>query len=268
VTDATDEAPAEGVGDLPDHVRRNRAEWDSWAPDFVANGERSWRLAPGDEKWGIWDIPEQSVHLLPDDLDGLNAIELGCGTAYVSAWLARRGARPVGIDNSEQQLATARRLQGEHGIAFPLIHGNAEHVPLPDATFDLAISEYGASIWADPNAWVPEAARLLRPGGRLIFLVNSTILALCMPDDERPAPAELLRPQRGLHRLEWSDDNSVSFYLSHGDWIRLLGDNGFEVVALHELYPDEGATTEFPFVTVEWARQWPSEEVWVARKRP
>jgi 2-polyprenyl-3-methyl-5-hydroxy-6-metoxy-1,4-benzoquinol methylase len=88
---------------LPDHVQRNGAAWDEWAPDFVANGERSWRLQPGDEKWGIWHIPERDVRLLPDDLAGMDAIELGCGTGYVSAWLARRGARPVGIDNPEQR---------------------------------------------------------------------------------------------------------------------------------------------------------------------
>jgi SAM-dependent methyltransferase len=258
VTDATT--------DLPEHVRRNRAQWDAWASDFVANGERSWRLEPGDEKWGVWDIPERVVRLLPDDLAGKDAIELGCGTAYVSAWLARRGARPVGIDNSEQQLATARRLQAEHDLTFPLLHGNAEAVPYPDRTFDLVISEYGASIWADPHRWIPEAARLLRPGGRLIFLVNATLLMLCMPDEERPATNELLRPQRGLHRLEWSDDDSVNFALSHGDWIRLLRASGFAVEDLVELYPEEGATTDFQYVTPEWARQWPTEEVWIARR--
>jgi SAM-dependent methyltransferase len=252
--------------ELPEHVRRNREQWDQWATEYVANGEVSWRLAPGDEKWGIWDLPERELRLLPDDLTGLDTIELGCGTAYVSAWLARRGAHPVGIDNSEQQLTTARRLQAQHGVEFPLLHGNAEQVPYPDASFDLAISEYGASIWADPLEWVPEAARLLRPGGRLIFLVNATLLMLAMPDEERPATTELLRPQRGLHRLEWSDDDSVNFALSHGDWIRLLRETGFEIERLAELYPAPGATTDFPYVTPEWAAQWPTEEVWIARK--
>ena len=251
---------------LPDHVRRNRAQWDEWAAEYIPNGERSWRLSRGDEKWGIWDIPEAELHLLPDDLTGKDAIELGCGTAYVSAWLARRGARPVGIDNSEQQLATARRLQAEHGIEFPLIHGNAERVPYPDASFDFAISEYGASIWADPYAWIPEASRLLRPRGRLVFLINATLLMLCMPDAERAATNELLRPVRGLHRLEWSDEDSVNFALGYGDWIRVLTGNGFVVENLIELWPKEGATTDFPFVTPEWAGQWPSEEVWIARK--
>ncbi len=258
--------PATPDATLPEHVRRNREAWDEWAPEYVANGEASWRLSPGDEKWGVWDLPERDLRILPEDLAGKDAIELGCGTGYISAWLARRGARPVGIDNSEQQLATARRLQAEHEISFTLIHGNAEAVPYPDASFDVAISEYGASIWADPNRWIPEAARLLRPDGRLIFLVNSTVLMLCMPDAERPATAEMLRPQRGLHRLEWSDDASVNFAMSHGEWIRLFRENGLAVERLAELYPPEDGKTEFPYATLEWARNWPSEEVWIARK--
>jgi SAM-dependent methyltransferase len=252
--------------DLPEHVRRNRAQWDDWAASYVANGEANWaRAVP---EWGIWDVPESEVRLLPDDLAGRDAIELGCGTAYVSSWLARRGARVVGIDNSAAQLATARRLQREHGVEFPLLHGNAESVPYPDASFDLAISEYGACLWCDPARWVPEAARLLRPGGRLVFLTNSFLMALCTPPEDGVAATDrLLRPAFGMHRLEWPTDQSVEFHLAHGDWIRLLHGNGFEIEDLVELWPPAGATTRFPFVTYEWARQWPSEEVWKARKR-
>ena len=129
------------------------------------------------------------------------------------------------------------------------------------------MSEYGASIWADPYRWIPEASRLLRPGGRLMFLVNATILMLCMPDAERPATAEMLRPYFGLHRLEWSEDDSVDFHLGYGDWIRLLRGSGFDVEDLLELRPAEGATTDLPYATLDWARQWPTEEVWRARKR-
>ena len=255
--------------ELPEHVLRNRESWDRWASDYVADGEKSWALEPGHEEWGIWGIPEAEARLLPDDLAGLDAIELGCGTGYVSAWLARRGARPVGIDNSEAQLATARRLQGEHGIDFPLIHGNAEQVPYPDASFDLAISEYGACLWADPYRWIPEASRLLRPGGRLIFLVNSALYMLFAPDEEGvPATTQLVRPHFGMYRMEWpEDDPSVEFHLGHGDWIRLLRANGFEITDLLELRPAETATTRYPFVTLEWARNWPCEEVWKAVKR-
>jgi len=76
-----------------------------------------------------------------------------------------------------------------------------------------------------------------------------------------------VRPYFGLHRLEWDEDDSVSFYLGYGDWIRLLRANDFEVEDLLELQPAEDASTTYPFVTLEWARRWPSEEVWKARKR-
>ncbi len=247
-----------------EHVLRNRKAWDQWAAKYAAAGERNWRSEPD---WGIWSIPETELHILPD-VSGLDVIELGCGTAYISSWLARRGARVIGIDNSAAQLSTARRLQGEHNLHFPLIHGDAEQVPLPDACFDLAISEYGASIWCDPCRWIPEAARLLRPGGQLIFLVNGSLLMLCVPVDESlSAEPVLLRDYFGMHRFEWPDDDSVDFHLGYGDWIRLLRRSGFEVENLVELRPGSDASTSYPFVTLEWARRWPSEEVWMARKR-
>jgi SAM-dependent methyltransferase len=201
-------------------------------------------------------------------LAGLDVIELGCGTGYVSAWLARRGARPVGIDNSEAQLETARRFQREFGLEFPLLHGNAEEVPLPDQSFDLAISEYGASIWCDPYSWIPEAARLLRPAGRLIFLGNAALLMLCAPDDDSlPVTDRLLHPYFGMRRFEWPGDDSVEFHLPHGEMIGLLRRSGFEVEELIEIRPPDGSVTRYPYVPpLEWAQKWPCEEAWKARK--
>jgi len=253
------------VTGTPQHVLRNRSAWDRWAAGYAGAGLRSW--AADEPAWGIWAVPEARAGVLPPDLDGLDTVELGCGTGYVSAWLARRGARPVGLDNSAAQLATARALQERFGLRFPLLHASAEHVPLADATFDIAISEYGASIWCDPYAWIPEAARLLRPRGQLIFLVNSVQLMLSIPDEDGlPATERLLRPYFGMHRFEWPDDESVEFHLGHGDMIRLLRRCGLEVEDLIEIQPAPGATASHPLATLEWARQWPSEEVWKARK--
>ena len=186
----------------------------------------------------------------------------------MSCWLARRGARVVAIDSSEAQLATARRYQQEHAVYFPLLHGNAEQVPYPDASFDLVISEYGACLWADPYRWIPEAGRLLRPGGELIFLTNAALLTLCVPEeDEAAATDRLLRPAFGMYRIEWPGDHGVNFHLSHGDWIRLLRRHGFAIEDLIEVRPSETATTRYPWVTLAWARQWPSEEIWKARRQ-
>jgi len=206
------------LSDRTEHARVNERSWTKTAPSYVAPAERAW--ASREPSWGIWGVGESDVRALEGiQLEGADAVELGCGTAYWSAWLARLGARPVGVDVTEAQLATARRLQAEHGLTFPLIHGS--------------------------------------------------ILVLCLPDaeDEAAGPT-LLREYFGMHRFDWPDDDPpcVEFHLGYGDWIRVLRTNGFEVENLIEVRPPEGATSRYPFVTSEWARRWPAEEIWIARK--
>ncbi len=123
------------------HARWNREAWDRLSADYLGPGRRAW--ATDEPTWGVWGIRERDLRALPD-VAGKDVIELGCGTAYWSAWLARRGARVVGLDNSARQLAHARALQREHGLAFPLVHADAEHAPLSGERFDLVLSEYGA----------------------------------------------------------------------------------------------------------------------------
>jgi SAM-dependent methyltransferase len=267
VPDPTDVSPAT----LPEHVAANRAAWDGFAAEYVEAAEREWALQPGHETWGLYGIPEATVGMLDLALDGADTIELGCGTAYVSAWLARRGARPVALDNSPKQLETASRMQREHGLDFPLLLGSAEEVPLPDASFDLAISEYGAVLWADPERWVAEASRLLRPGGRLHVLTTHTLSYLTAPDGEdmdAPNEERLVRPQFGMGRTRWPGESSVEFHLPPGDWIRLFRANGFDVLELLEPQIPEGAVTRYAWMPYEWARRWPCEMVWKLQRRP
>jgi SAM-dependent methyltransferase len=252
-----------------DHTVRNAAFWDEVnAPRYVEPGRRAW--AADEVSWGIFGVPEAALGALPGNVDGLDVIELGCGTAYFSSWLARRGARVTGIDISAEQLKTARTLQDEYGVHFPLILGDAESVPLPGASFDLAMSEYGASIWADPYRWIPEASRVLRPGGELVFLVNGTLWVLTVPetDTEGPAADRLLRSYFGMHRFEWPDEPGVEFHLGYGDWIRLLRANEFEVIDLIEVQAPIGASCDsYGLVDPAWARDYPAEQIWRARKR-
>jgi SAM-dependent methyltransferase len=248
-----------------DYIRANVAFWEGRRDDQLVLARRAWSTA--EPMWGIFGVPESVAALLPADLAGAHTVELGCGTAYVSAWLARQGARPVGIDPTPGQLRIARQFQDEFELWFPLVRAPAEQVPLRDGAFDLVISEYGAAIWADPYRWIPEAARLLRAGGELVFLGNSTLLMLSVPDEDGlPATDRLLRSQFGMHRFEWPDDHTVEFHLAHGEWIRLLRANGFEIEDLIELRAPADAHSDYPFVTAEWARRWPCEDVWRARR--
>jgi SAM-dependent methyltransferase len=250
---------------LPEHVRENKASWEVEAANYVEPAKRNW--AAEEISWGIFGVPEADVGALPD-VTGMDVVELGCGTAYFSAWLARRGARPTGVDITENQLATARAMQAEHGLEFPLLHASAEDVPLPDACADLVLSEYGASLWSEPAAWIAEAARLLRPDGHLVFLTNSLLVALTAPPSGSNGD-RLVRGQREISPLRFEDDEGVEFHLSHGDWIALLSRHDFRVTGLYELFAPEGA--EQPredWMTVEWAQRWPVEEIWTARLAP
>ncbi len=137
------------MSDPRDDLAINRALWTVVNAEFTdAQAHDAWSRT--DFAWGLFDIPERQVCAL-GDVAGLDVVELGCGTAYVSAWLARLGARPVGVDLSPAQLATARRCQEQFGLSFALIEANAEDIPLPDGSFDLAVSEYGACVWCDPR---------------------------------------------------------------------------------------------------------------------
>jgi SAM-dependent methyltransferase len=247
-----------------EHVAKNRAAWDAMSVEYRGAGIRAW--AQAEPTWGVWCVPERELKAVPL-VAGKTVIELGCGTAYWSAWLTRRGARMIGLDNSDKQLETARLLQREHRLSFPLIHGDAEHVPLPDATFDVAFSEYGASLWCDPYVWLPEAARLLKPGGELVFLRSSIIQSLCMPDDDGLIQDSFQRSYFGLHRLEWSDDDSVEFELPLSEWLRVFTTSGFEVVRLTEVQPPADCAFTYKHHRLDWARRWPTEWIWHLRKR-
>jgi SAM-dependent methyltransferase len=245
-------------------VERNRAAWNLWAPDYFMPGLRAWQAE--EPFWGLWERPESELHLLDEVDEGTDVIDLGCGTAYASGWVARRGGMPVGVDVAEAQLESARMLLKQFGMQFPLVRTSADEVPFADESFDVALSEYGASTWLDPERWVPEAARLLRPGGQLVFVVNSSFLMTCTADEGYAAGPELARDYFDLGRFEFDADGTVEYHLGHGEWIRVLGANGFVVEELLEVRPPEGATARYDFVTADWARRWPSEEVWKARK--
>ena len=252
------------AGAVPaDYVEKNRAAWDRWALHYTATGRKAW--TEKELKWGIWGIPEAELGLLKDLPAGADVVELGCGTASVSSWVARLGFRPVAVDISRRQLDVATRLQEELGLTFPLIHANAEEVPYETDSFDLAISEYGASLWCEPHRWLTEADRLLRPGGGLIFVTNSPLLMACTPESGERAGDRLVRDYFTSPVREYPD-GVVEFHLTHGSWIELLNAYGFSVERLVELRPPHGTQPRFDFVSIEWARRWPSEEIWVARK--
>ena len=144
-------------------VALNRALWRVLNERFTdAAADALWSRT--DVVWGLFAVPDRLLGAVGDVRD-LDVLEMASGTAYFSAWLTRAGARAVALDLSAEQLATAQDLQRRVGPAFPLVQADAERIPLASGRFDLVVSEHGVAAWCDPERWLPEAARLLRPGG-------------------------------------------------------------------------------------------------------
>ena len=139
--------------DLTEHAARNQESWAKDAANYVASAECNW--ATDEVAWGILKVPESEVGLL-GDVAGKDVVELGCGTAYVSAWLARRGARVTGVDVTEEQLETARRMQREHGLEFPLVYASAlvelRNPGRGSGRYDLFTAEW-AERWPAEEMW-------------------------------------------------------------------------------------------------------------------
>jgi SAM-dependent methyltransferase len=241
---------------------QNRVYWDLSSPeydrkigDYIADG---WA-------WGVWAIPEEDLQVL-GDVEGRDTLELGCGAAEWSRAFARRGARPVGLDNSPVRLERAREENEEAGLDFPLVNAPAEAVPLADASFDIVFCDWGATNFADPYLVVPEASRLLRPGGLLAFSGATPFEWICWNEETDDNDQSLHRDYFGMHRWE-TPEGSVEFNLGYGDWIRLFRANGLTVEDLIETRAPEGASSPYRSESqAAWSRRWPMEQIWKLRK--
>ncbi len=245
------------------HAARNEASWDRFSDEYQAlhGGQLDAKDGPA---WGTTGIPEARLQIL-GEIAGRDILELGCGAAQWSIALAQRGARPVGLDLSGRQLDHARRLMTEAGVDFPLVHASAEAVPLPDASFDIVFCDHGAMTFADPYRTVPEAARLLRPGGLFAFNHHTPIETICWPIGADTVGDRLVLDYFGIHAID--DGEDVVFQLPYGEWIGLFHANGFAIEDLIELRPAaEAESTYRSAEELAWARRWPAEEIWRLRR--
>jgi SAM-dependent methyltransferase len=245
-------------------AERNREAWNRTTAEYH---ERNARFIERGLAWGLWQVPEAELRVL-GDVAGKDVLELGCGEAEWSRALARLGARPVGLDVSDDRLALARAALEREGLDFPLVRAGAEAVPFPDASFDVVFCDWGATTFADPRLVVPEVARVLRAGGVFAFSHATPLSWLAFDEAADAWTDRLQRAYFGMHR--WEDpEGFVEFNLPTGEWIRLFREHGLEVERLVEVRPPDGVTssTYRDEAATAWARRWPMEQIWVTRRR-
>jgi SAM-dependent methyltransferase len=207
--------------------RASRAWWDADADDYLDEHARD--IGETAFVWCPENLREDDAQLLgdPESLRGKRVLEVGCGSAPCSRWLAAHGAYPVGLDLSSSMLRHAAAANWRAGIEVPLVQAGAERLPFGDATFDLACSAFGAIPFvAEPGLVMREVARVLRPGGRFVFAVNHPVRWV-FPDD--PGPAGLTVGQSYFDRTPYLevDAEGAATYVEHH---RTLGDRVRDVV--------------------------------------
>lgn len=164
------------------------------------------------------------VHARGPDLDQLveivtgrkdaRAIDLGCGGGHVSFGTAPHVREVVAYDLSPDMLAAVARVAAERGLAnIATERGAAEHLPFEEGAFDLVLTRFSAHHWRDIQTALREAKRVMRPGGRAVFI------------DVIAPPAPLLDTH--LQALELLRDPSHVRNYSVEEWRRFLRQAGF-----------------------------------------
>ena len=238
--------------------RVNRVYWDAYAAEYQQEHRRTLSKQP--LAWGVWRIPEDELGAL-GDVKGRDLLELGCGGGQWSAALIDEGARPVGLDLSGEQLAHVRRT----APTVPALQADAEVLPFRAESFDVVFCDHGGMTFADPLRVVPEVARVLRPGGLLAFCIGSPLLLIAIDPTTDEVTDRLHADWFGMHRFDW-DHEVIEYQLPYGEWLSLFHDHGLDVEGLHHLRPPPRARTTYDMVPYAWARRWPAEDLWRARK--
>lgn len=221
----------------------NLAWWDADADDY--NATHGGFLGDADFVWCPEGVREEDARLL-GDVRGRRVLEVGCGQAACSRWLASEGAHAVATDLSGGMLRHARAGNERTGVAVTLVQANAERLPFADGSFDVACSAFGALPFVPSLEIVfTEVHRLLRQDAPWVFSVTHPMRWI-FPDD--PGPQGLTVTQPYFDRTPYAevDEDGVATYVEYhrtvGDYVRALAATGFALEDLLEPEWPDGHT--------------------------
>jgi SAM-dependent methyltransferase len=270
VDTTTDVTMSYGYEDVDDSSARtaSRHYWDTEAAAYQA--EHGDFLGDADFVWSPEGLREADLSLL-GDVAGRTVLEIGCGAAQCSRWLASRGARPVAFDMSSGQLLQARIKAERTGVAVPLVQADATRLPFGDASIDLACSAFGAVPFvAEPAMVMAEVARVLRPGGRWVFSTTHPFV-WCLPDEPDESGMRVIHSYFDRRAYTERDEEGAPAYVeTHrtiGDRVRDIVAAGLELIDIIEPEWPVGETS----VWGQWGpvrgQYVPSTAIFATRKR-
>jgi ubiquinone/menaquinone biosynthesis C-methylase UbiE len=252
-----------GNDSAAERLRRNREGWDYRSKDYQ---ERVGPALYPDLGWGPNQFPERELQVL-GDVRGKRVLEVACGGAQFGIHLARAGATMTGIDLSAGQLRYARRNIKAAGVAYDLHQGNAEDLSrFRSGSFDIVVSDFAAGF-LDLDRLLPEARRVLRPGGTCVLSWASPLLDCMTVDGSAPVLSIVRSYFDRAPFVEGGVDPTWEYVRTYGDWIRAFARAGFVLEDLIEPQTPRGGThTDWPQYRWQRTHRIPGTAIWKARK--
>jgi SAM-dependent methyltransferase len=250
-------------------AQANRTWWDAEAGDYYA--EHGTFLGDTDFVWGPERLREDDVHLLGDPA-GQRVLEIGAGSGQCSRWLHAQGAVVVATDLSAGMVRTGQAVNArlERDSRVPFVQCDGRTLPFADASFDTVFTAYGVVPFvADSDVVMSEAARVLRPGGRLVFSTTHP-LRWAFADD--PGPDGLTVTYSYFDRTPYveQDASGHATYVEHhrtlGDRVREITAAGLVLVDLVEPEWPEGHEEPWGGWSPLRGRLMPGTAIFVCRK--
>jgi SAM-dependent methyltransferase len=166
--------------------------------NFAVHGTDRAQLVPG-RSWAAWS---RALGLL---LPAADVADIACGEGYLSVESARWARSVVGIDRSSDVLKRAKELARRRGVKnISWKRGDMEKLPLESASADVALLSQALHHAVNPPTAVVDAARILRPGGRVVVL------------DLRQHDQEWVRERVGDRWLGFTDEQLEQFLTGSG----------------------------------------------------
>lgn len=205
--------------------------WEQWSERFQQE------FGEGDAEVAIAFGPGASdgddLELI-GDVDGIRAIELGCGGGQFGIALSKAGATVTGVDISSEQLAHARTLAADHGEAIDFIEASVTDMPMiEEGTYDLAFSAFAFQWVKDLSACFSEAHRVLKPGGRFVFSVDHPLYR-CLDPETGDLTTSYFDDTPRRNYSEKLDAEMVIYRRTVSDIVTAVLDAGFSIDALRE----------------------------------
>ncbi len=198
--------------------------------DEIQSGYNRWASVYDSDGNPLMALEEPAMRAAVGNPDGLDVLDLGCGTGRHALWLAEHGASVIALDFSEGMLAEARRKPGADRVRW-MVHDLAQALPFADRSFDLVVNGLVMEHIEELDLFFSESRRVLRPGGRAV------ITAMRFTD---PQTGELVQPG--------------SFNHSIGQFVMAAVRSGFTLQAVEEKAPDRELAQSVPRAAkyVDW----------------